>query len=827
MRVLPLLILLLMTAFAALSQDGSSNSGLCRLSGKVVDSVSAQPIEYATITLFRQSSSRPLAGTSTDNKGEFTIDSLQPTSYRLVIEFIGYRPKIRIIQLTLTKSNLSLGNIPLAGQAQTLTGVTVTGQKKVIENTIDKMVFNAERDITAQTGTASDLLQKVPQVSVDVDGNVELAGSGNVLFLINGKPSTIFGSNIADVLQSIPASQIKSIEVITNPGAKYDAQGTGGIINIVLKRSTLQGINGSISLTGGTISQFGSMNINARKGKFGLNAFLNGNGRLTTTTPTSFQRTSTDTTTKTTDILQQNGNPDFSRHGIQSGIGFDWTASERDNVSGALNYSEFGNHRRGDIYQSEQLQNIPGAPYSDTNSVNSTSSAFRQYSLDPNLDFKHTFSNSEQQLEIVADGSFSHNLVTTGNDQYLLPQDSLIYSTRNNNPAAESEYEAKMDYVQPLQKELKLGLGAKFSADDIASTGNALVWQPYSNSYIYSPALSNNLNYHQKVYAGYAEVTFPISKSIEGRLGGRYERTQVSAFYANAHQTVNNGYNTYIPSLFLMKKFGESQSLKLNFTIRINRPEYSDLNPFINTSDPKNITTGNPKLNPEIWDRLEASYNKDLGRTGSFMLTLYYRQSNGDIQPFINYYPTIQVGDTTYTNVAVTTQKNIGIEENAGTNIFFDLHVNDKFSIRSNTIVFYRHTINHVDPGYNSSTVIYRPNLNASYQVSSNFAAELFGIFNSHHHEAQGFYPAVVWYSLAFRKLFWDKKGSLALTVNNIFSKYVDQRTDLYGPGFVSSNLRRVPYRYVALNFTWKFGKLVLKPEKPEEVDTNLNTPQP
>jgi len=148
-----------------------------------------------------------------------------------------------------------------------------------------------------------------------------------------------------------------------------------------------------------------------------------------------------------------------------------------------------------------------------------------------------------------------------------------------------------------------------------------------------------------------------------------------------------------------MRKLDESQTVKLSFTIRINRPDYSDLNPFINTSDPKNISTGNPILKPEIWDRYEAVYTKDLGKTGSFMFTLYYRQSNGDIQPFIVYYPSIQVGDTTYTNVAVTTRKNIGIEENAGANLFFDLHLSEKLNIRSNIIYFYRHTINQVDPG--------------------------------------------------------------------------------------------------------------------------------
>ena len=162
-----------------------------------------------------------------------------------------------------------------------------------------------------------------------MDGNVELAGSSSIRFLINGKPSTAFGSSITDVLQSIPASQIKSIEVITNPGAKYDAQGLGGIINIILKKSTAQGINGNVSLTAGTIMQNGSFNFNARKGKFGVNAFLSGNARLTTTTPTSSQRISTDTATKLKALLQQDGSGDFNRHGYQTGVGFDWTYKEK------------------------------------------------------------------------------------------------------------------------------------------------------------------------------------------------------------------------------------------------------------------------------------------------------------------------------------------------------------------------------------------------------------------------------------------------------------------------------------------------------------------
>src|SRR5205085_3537167 len=239
------------------------------------------------------------------------------------VEFIGYSPaRFNNVSVNEKRGQVDLKNIVLSKKSQTLQSVVVTAPGKLVENKIDKLVFNAEKDLTSQTGVATDILKKVPQVSVDIDGNVELAGSSSIRFLINGKPSTMFGSSINDVLQSIPASQIKSIEVITNPGAKYDAQGLGGIINIILKKSTVQGINGNVSLTMGTLQQNGSINFNARKGKFGVNAFVSGNARLTRTTPYNSQRLSTDSSTNAKASLRQDGQSEFNRHGFQTGVGF-------------------------------------------------------------------------------------------------------------------------------------------------------------------------------------------------------------------------------------------------------------------------------------------------------------------------------------------------------------------------------------------------------------------------------------------------------------------------------------------------------------------------
>jgi len=809
---------------AAFSQTKEITVAKGRIVGKVIDSVSDLPVEYATISLYKYGETQAINGATSSSLGEFTVTNVPGGLFSVVVECIGYSP-FTIDKVTVTQKHqvIDLKIIILRKKQQSLQNVTVTAQTKLVENKIDKLVYNAEKDITSQTGVATDVLKKVPQVSVDVDGNIELAGNSSIRFLINGKPSTAFGSSIADVLQSIPASQIKSIEVITNPGAKYDAQGLGGIINIILKKSTAQGINGNVSLTAGTLIQNGSFNFNARKGKFGVNAFLSGNARLTTTTPTYSQRASTDTSTKAKALLQQDGSSDFNRNGYQTGVGFDWTYKEKNSFSGSVNYNNFGFKGNGIVNQSEVIQSGPGVILSDINSTNHTNNVFNEHSIDLGLNYKRIFSIEDQELEVYLNSSTAKNNRASANSQFLQPQDSLIYSTNSNNPGNEQENEIAINYVQPLSKVVNLSVGGKINVYDISSTSAAYVWENSAKDYLYDSALSNSLNYHQKIYAAYSELSFPVGELFMAKIGGRYERTEINSHFSNAPDKVSNGYNTVVPSLFVIRKLGEKQSLKFNYSKRIERPDYGDLNPFINTSDPKNVFTGNPDLKPEFSNRFELTYNHDLPQSGAYMVTMFYRENKNDIQPFIVYYPTIHVGDTVYTNVAVTTRQNIGIEKNIGTNIFCDLHFNSKLNIRGNLFFFYRHTINQVDKGYNSNSTNYRFNMNASYQFRKDFAAEVFGNFNSVRHEAQGTYPSFTSYSLAARKQLWNKKGSIALTANNIFSKYVDQEVNLYGPGFVTTSLRKVPFRSIGVNFTWKFGKLEFKKEK-EPNNDNLNS---
>jgi ferric enterobactin receptor len=526
------------------------------LTGKVIDSLSGEPLNYATVTLFLTADKKPVNGSITDVKGMFSVNNISDGIYKVVIEYSGYKP-FTFSNILVNRQNmpLDLKTITLVKKAVMLQTVTISAKPKIVENKIDKIVFNAEQDITSQSGVATDILKKVPQVSVDIDGNVELAGSTSVRFLINGKPSSAFGNNITDVLQSIPASQIKSIEVVTNPGAKYDAQGLGGIINIILKKNTARGINGNLSLTAGTRHENGSFNFNARNKGFGINAFFSGNTKLNSITPSVYDRVANSSLDSTTELLHQEGSSGLTRHGVETGLGFDWTYHTKNNFSGSVNYNNFGRSGSGYSNQSQQIFDAAGSLLSDIETLNKSASSFLFQNIDINLDYRRTFNKEGRELEISATNSFGNNSGLSNNNQYLLPEDSLIYGINNVNPGKEKENEISIDYAEPISEKVILGIGGKLNLYDINSSSAVTSFEPNNKAFLYDSTLSNSFRYRQKIYAAYTELSFPVGHLFDAKIGGRYERTDIDSYYSQAQQQINSpGYNTFVPSVFFLRK---------------------------------------------------------------------------------------------------------------------------------------------------------------------------------------------------------------------------------------------------------------------------------
>lgn len=816
-KILAVVAFVLLIVFTNAQTKGRNS-----ITGNLINSETKAPLEYATVALFIKGEVKPLTGTTTDKTGNFILTEIPADTFIIVFENIGYS--------TVTKNDvvvnkkdaiINLKTIGLNIIKKTMQGVTVISKANLIENKIDKLVFNAEKDISSQGGVATDILKKVPQVSVDAEGNVQLSGSSGIRFLINGKPSSAFGSNIADVLQSIPASQVKSIEVITNPGAKYDAQGLGGIINIILKKNNSKGYNGNISLTAGTRNENASVNFNVRNNNFGINTFFSGNKRLRSASTNNSYRVTTDNSIIST--LNQNNNSHFDRQGYQSGIGFDWTYKKYNSFSGNVAYYYFGFTGNGSTQQTLQPDKSSNIP--DLLSLINAGNQYRYHSVDASINYKRTFAKEDQELEVSLSVNPGNNKGRSYAAQFQLPQDTLYFGTNAYNPASTRETIWAIDYLQPLQQDIKWGIGTKATFYNIESNADVTSYLPALQKYQPDAFLSNSLTYRQKVYAAYSEISFAVAKLFDVKIGGRYERTTINSYFSNAGQQAKiPRYHTFVPSIFLSKKIDEKQSIKLSFSKRINRPDYEDLNPFVNTSDPKNLSSGNPNLKPELGYRFEINYNRDLGKTGSLMLNVFHRINDNDIQPYVVYYPAYQVGDSLYTNVSLNTRQNIGRENNSGINIFGDIHFTAKLNFRGNIFMFYRHTINAIDKGYNSNSYNYRFNINTSYQFTNSLVAEFFGNFNSARNEAQGKYPSYVSYTMAVRKQFWQKKGSVALTATNPFRENFTQKTLLKGRNFTLNNERTFPFRSIGINFTWKFGKLEFKKDK-EENDTNLNPP--
>ena len=823
MNKIALTSILLLFSISILQAQSPINSSAGRIEGVIIDSVDHQPIEYATIALSLQTDNNIINGTTSNQQGKFSLTKIPKGTFKVVINFLGYEKKI-LQNLVITDKNPSiiLKTIILSPKATDLKGVTITAQKSIIENKIDKMIYNAENDLTSQGGVATDVLKKVPQVSVDINGNVELQGNSNIRFLIDGKPSTIYGNSITDVLQSIPASQIQSVEVITSPGAKYDAEGTGGIINIILKKTKINGISGNVSLSGGTRLENGSFNINARHGNFGVNAFLNGNAQVASTTITDQTRITQNSDSSAQ--LLQHGESSFVRQGYQTGIGFDWDISKKDNITAGVTYNNLGNDSKGTTQQNSSVYDSTGKLISTyLNSLHVTNKYYSD-SYNWNLNYRHKFKKKGQELDLQYYSGYSYNYSDYRQTQNQGATDTIYSGTFGKNPGTDLQTNFSIDYTQPFGDKATLETGAKMTLETLKSISDVSSLDS-SENYLPDLTQSYTLNYSRNIYAAYLTGTFSLFHFLDVRPGIRFEHTDTWINYSSGTHTSIPSYNTLVPSLIFSHNFKNNNSLKLSYSYRIQRPDYRDLNPFTNLSDPYNISIGNPNLKPEVQNSIELGYNKSFKKGGNLNVVGYYRWNIDDIQNFVTYYPSYKIGDSTYSGVTVSERMNISSEIRVGGNIYGSFPIAKVINIRSN-ISLYNRTITENGPQATSiNSFEYRLTLNVSWQIIKSLALEVFGNFNSARTAVQGKVPSWSSYSFAIRKKFFSDNASIAFTTNNPFNEYVIQKTSLTGQNFTLYSTRKIAFRSFGLNLTYKFGKMKFKSEREEDNNNMMNGP--
>lgn len=799
-----LLLLTLISAYgAALAQGpagggGSSLTG--RITGLIVDSLTGKPVEYATVSIGRAGSAKSTNGSLSDEKGAFKVENVAAGSYRIKIDFLGYNAKtIDGIKTTPEKLDLNLGKIMLSPSQKMLSEVQITGQASVIENKIDRVVYNAERDVTAAGGNATDVLRKVPMLAVDMDGNLSLRGSQNVKVLINGKPSGSMANNMADALKMIPADQIKNVEVITSPSAKYDAEGTSGIINIITKKKNVEGVSGSISGGLGTRQNNGNANLNIKKGRLGITGNMGGNGSWPQTTEMEVN------SVKPADgspIFAQKSTSETSRLGYRGSVGMDYDFNSFNAVTSTLNFTRFRHKFEGDINSVRYLNNNP---------VDASSSTDREFSMrgiDWTSDFTHKFKTQGHELSFAAQFTENKNL-----QDYTSTFTDNTPNERANNDAKNQELTFQADYVQPFKK-ITWEAGAKAVLRDITSP--ALIDVLQNGTYVPDAGRSNIFDYSQNVLAGYTTLGFTLAKKVGVKLGGRYELTEISGKSTGAQvMPFNNDYNNFIPSITVSRSFKSGQTLKLSYNQRIQRPSLFFLNPFLNKSDRVTASQGNPYLSPEVSHNIELGYSAFV-KTTTINTSLYYRRTNDVIESILK--PT--------TDGYLQTFNNIGYNNSFGMNLFGSINPIQKLTLRGNLNVYtYDVTVNNNNVNLASSGgdvyLMYNAFINATLNLKGGFIAETFFIMNSPRRTFQGKNPSFNMWNMGFKKEILNKKGSIGLNIIDPLNARKNFRSSLNTSNSFQTSNFSIPFRSVGVNFSWNFGKMNFSQPRKKRVNND------
>lgn len=768
-----------------------------KISGIIIDGSSQAPVDYATISLFSEANNKLVNGIITDEKGTFKFNDVPVGNYKIKISFIGYTDKeVADVRTTGGKPDLDLGKITLIPQENVLQEVSISANTATVVNKIDKLVYNVEKDVTAAGGNAADVLQKVPMVSVDLEGKVSIRGDGNVRVLINGKPTGASSATLADVLKTIPADQIKNIEVVTSPSAKYDAEGSAGIINIITKQKSVSGFSGSVSGGLGTRQNNGNLNLNYNRNRFTFGANLGfNNGWPQESTTSSYQRIENETANS---MQTSSGKTTVKRIGYMASLtaGYEFNAFNSLNTSFRLNRGKFSGDGNSQSINQDFLN-----PANSLNFTSQTSSSNSFGGFDWNVDYTHKF--NETGHELILSGIWTHNINKT---DYQNLYSDFYTNQKAHNVGDNDEYTVQLDYTLPVGEKIKIEAGGKSVFRKISSDVTNYV--PSENgAFVYDPINSNLYDYDQDVFAGYAVGTYSLGQNYTFMAGARVEHTSINGNPKNALQSelrnFSIDYNTFIPSFTFQKKFSEASSLKLTYSKRITRPSLNFLNPFLNQSNIQAQTQGNPELDPEISQTVELGYSYFSKKT-SVSASVYYKNTSGLIEGIA-----APLSDGTGT---LTTYQNIGDNNSFGSSLFGSVNPIESLTFRGNVNAYtYKPDPTGIfsqNSSQNDTYLQYSAFVSGTWVFKKNLSAELFMIQNSSRRTIQGTNPSFNLMVLGVKKQFWDKSASLGININSPFKKDLEFNRISSGTGFQYSSNFAIPMRSISLTFSYNFGKM-------------------
>lgn len=789
MNRLLLLLALILNFFAASALQVSQGV----ISGVVKNSSTSQHLAGVNIELGKEQG-KPLS-TLSDSAGRFTFTSLALGTYQLRLSSVGFKPRSILITLTPAIASVSLDTLTLEPLEKQLANVTVTAQKALVEDKGDRLVYNAEKDISNTGGSAADVLRKVPSLTVDLNGNVQLRGNGNIRVLVNGKPSAMMARNLADALRQMPASLIKSVEVITSPGARYDAEGAAGIINIITKKG-LKGFNGNVEATTGNMNHSLGGSLSVRRKKIGFS--FSGTGyRYRNINESSSLRKTLVNGAVLNELLQDTKGDNWGTGGYGE-LALDYDPDSTSHINFSANV--WG----GDNPNNSTAHNLLTDPTGAVLQQFRNESRFRNPYGNGQLDLGYTKTFKQQGREFALLGQYSRMPDNYFYKTARYVDDKVVFQEQSTNYSRNKEYTLQTDYTHPFTinskrdtTTLKLETGAKMIIRDIGS--EVSVAQAFNgwDTPIDQPQLANDFDYVQRVYSLYTALQVSNKRKWNLNGGLRLEQTDIDGTFKTTATRLHQQYTNLIPSINLMKRL-EKSNIKLAYTQRITRPLVWYLNPWVNQADPKNISTGNPDLRPEINHGIELGYSLNGPKGLSVNSALYYRFTDNAIE-YIAVVDSAGVSLSMPQNIA--TRKTTGWNVSVSTQAVKDLNLNTNFDIRYQDI-------QSGFAGRGNSGIVWNVNINGTYSLLKKYTLQGNLGYGSGWISLQGRNTGFLWYGVSGKREFWDKKASITLNVNNPLQRGWEVRFEQRDPSFVNEGRFYNVNRMVRLTFSWRFGQM-------------------
>ena len=819
-RLLNFVTLLILSSSLIFSQVSEKNTNITsavkltpngKITGVVLDSKTKIAIEYSNIVLFDVKDSSMITGTISTVGGNFVIEKIPSGKYYAKISFMGYSSKL-IKDIVIDATQINLGKIELDPVAVNLDEVLVSAEKEMISYNLDKKVISVDKNISSTGGTALDVMQNIPSVSVDANGSVNLRGNSNLTILIDGRPSSLSGISGSDVLTQIPASSIESIELVTNPSAKYDPDGTAGIINIVLKKQNQSGMNGAISMNAGTGDKYNSsLNFNLKNP--GVNFFASYDGNLNNF-KYSGNSSRISSFSSSTSLLNQDfdGANEFKMQNIN--LGSDILFDNQNSLT--LNFRL----RSGDFNSKSLMLNnnfdesILSRKF---DRQNDSKRGFDSYNY--TASYRKTFDKKSQEL--TADVMFSDSKMTAKTNIEQNYYDNLLTENvissifqRSNSHNTNKMWVMQANYVHPFESFGRLESGFKSTLKHTTMFND---YYDFINSNWQNNLLSQNyFDYKEQIHAGYLIYTNEIS-DFKYQLGLRAEQVLINGNLINRNEKFENNYFSVYPTVHFGYNLSKLDEIQFSYSRRVDRPSNRQLNPYTDFSDSLNIFSGNPKLNPQYINSYELGYSTLLGKT-SLSSTIFYKQTNDLISTISTLQPN-GITTSTYKNIAQS--NSYGLELIASTSLltWWKLNANASFfniDIKDNSTFGIDQNSNSWTAKLNSNMTLWE---GIQLQLIGNYSSPsvliMSGGYMGSSVTAQTKMKEQYYFDAAVRKEFMQGKLALTLRITDLFNTRNFNSTTS-GLNFETISNRKNDSRIAYFGISYRLGGISQKQEKPK-----------